>query len=170
MRMRESEISARRAELERLRVHCLYVAVTLFADDEIAEREVDATFREMPQTIRQCTDPRVVEAWLIGDVVRRARRHEREIADGRHKRGAAIASTNLPSPLWQLMHTRGELEPLLRQLPAAQAEAFTLRYLEKATLNEMTCRTGASAGVVTHRIAEAVRKLQALTDSLSKSA
>lgn len=170
MRMPESEIPAKHPELERLRVHCLYVAVTLFADDEIAAQEVDATFREMPEAMRRCTDRRVVEAWLIGEVVRRARRHERDTAEGRHKRGVAIASTGLPSPLWQLMHTRGELEPLLRQLPAAQAEAFTLRYLEKATLNEMMQRTGASAGVVTHRIAEATRKLHALTDSLSKSA
>ena len=64
--------------------------------------------------------------------------------------------------VWKQLHRRGDLVPLLQQLPAVYAEVFALHYIERAPLSEMMRRTGASAGVITHRIAQASERLHAL--------
>ena len=61
-------------------------------------------------------------------------------------------------------HRRGALRPLLDKLPGVYAEAFVLRYIEAVPRAEIERRTGASAGVITHRVDEASRRLNAMLD------
>jgi DNA-directed RNA polymerase specialized sigma24 family protein len=149
-------------ELTRLRIQCSHVASGLFSDPEAADEAVEQMFQEIPAPLRQPSNRRVLEKWLLAEIVLRGRRHEREVAEREARRKRADASLDM---LWRKLHWRGDLAPLLQQLPAAHAEAFTLHYIERAPLNEMMRRTGASAGVITHRIAQASERLRRLTAS-----
>lgn len=163
MRTHDTAIALDTPELRRIRLHCWHVALELFDDDDSAEQAIDEIFRNAALLRRSVADGRGGEALLLGEVVRRARRHAREMAERRSRRVRAKTSAALPSPALQALHERGELVPLLAQLPTTHAEAFALRYLEKATLRDIMRRTGASAGVVTHRVVQACERLRALT-------
>ena len=116
----------------------------------------------MPDALRHPSQRAALEAWLLSEAVRRARQLQHQLAERTKRR---LERTPPPERPWQLLHERGELLPLLRQLPAPYAEAFSLCYIERVPLTEMMKRTGASAGVVTYRIAEAATRLDSLTAS-----
>jgi DNA-directed RNA polymerase specialized sigma24 family protein len=150
------------SHLARLRVECSHVALGLFTDADEAEEEIEQMFGEIPATLQRPKNRASLEAWLLAEVVQRARRHAREAVERQQRRERAEASA---ARVWKQLHRRGDLVPLLQQLPAVYAEVFALHYIERAPLSEMMRRTGASAGVITHRIAQASERLHALTSS-----
>jgi DNA-directed RNA polymerase specialized sigma24 family protein len=147
-------------ELKGLHERCARVAAGLFGHQRAADRAIEALFAEIPPLLKHPSHRATLEAWLLAELVFRARRHARAVATGQQLRRQRIAPPH--EPLWWRLHERGELLPLVRQLPAVYAEAFILQYVEKVTLREMIRRTGSSAGVVTHRVTEAVARLEVL--------
>jgi DNA-directed RNA polymerase specialized sigma24 family protein len=170
MRTRCAAVAEETPELKRLRLRCWHVALELFDDDAAAEEAIDEIFRDTLLLRREAGNPAAVETLLLGEVVRRARQHARDTSDRRSRHARTKTSVELPLPLWRALHERGDLVPLLAQLPTTHAEAFALRYIEKATLRDMMRRTGASAGVVTHRVTQACERLLALTASADGAA
>jgi DNA-directed RNA polymerase specialized sigma24 family protein len=158
-----TDIPSFEPELEGLRVRCAEVAVGLFSNARAADREVEALFADIPPALKRPGNRAILEAWLLAELVFRARRHARAVATGELQRRERMAPAR--DRLWWRPLERGELLPLVKQLPAVYAEAFTLQYIDKVPLREMTRRTGASVGVLTHRIKEAANRLDALVAS-----
>lgn len=152
-------------EFKRLRARCAELATDLFTNPDTAAREVKAMFSEIPSELLHPIHRLKLEAWLLAEVVNRARRHEREAAE--RKRESLERAALSQGQRWWRLHRTGELMPLLQRLPAAYAEAFRMHYIEKVSLSEVTRRTGASAGVVTHRIAEAAARLDTLVGCMA---
>jgi hypothetical protein len=161
------QTSSSTPELKGLRDQCLRVAEGLFSHARAADRAIEALFSDIPPALKHPNHRATLEAWLLAELVFRARRHARAVAMGEQLRRERNAPPN--EPAWWQLHERGELLPLLQQLPRVYAEAFTLQYIDKVPLREMMRRTGASAGVITHRVKEAVARLDALASGGASS-
>ena len=146
-------------EMARLRAHCWLIGGSLFDDIEAAEEEIDAIVAEAAATFAPGGNRKVLEAWLLGEVVRRAQQRRQRSQKEAARVARAQALAQLPPDL-EALHRKGQLAPLVRQLPAALAEAFTLQYFEKASMRTMLQRTGASPGVLTDRVRRAREQLQ----------
>jgi DNA-directed RNA polymerase specialized sigma24 family protein len=151
-------------ELKRLREQCAGVVSGLITDPRTADWVIDGVFSEIPHALRHPSHRPRLEAWVLAEAVSRARRLEHDLAE-RTKRRLERTAPSREQP-WRRLHERGQLLPLLQRLPAAYAEAFSLCYIERVPLTEMVRRTGASAGIVTHRIAEAAARLDTLSVSI----
>jgi DNA-directed RNA polymerase specialized sigma subunit, sigma24 homolog len=165
--MRQTITAARHTapELKQLRARCADLATDLFTNPDTAAQEVTAIFGEIPRELLHPIHRLKLEAWLLAEIVNRARRHERGAAE--RKRESLERAALAQRQHWWRLHRSGELMPLLQRLPAAYAEAFRMHHIEKVSLSEVTRRTGASAGVVTHRIAEAAARLDTLVGCMT---
>lgn len=146
-------------ELARLRSQCWRIGRNLFEHVEEAEAEIDAIVAEAAETFGAGGNRAVVEAWLLAEVLRRAQHQRRRCGQHAAREARARALAQLPPDL-DAMHREGRLAPLVRHLPAALAEAFTLQYFDKVPMRAMMRRTGASPGVLTDRVRRAREQLR----------
>lgn len=144
------------------------IAARLLRDDDDARDLVQTTFAVAYERMGSLRDPALARAWLRRILVTRALNQLRRRRVWRQVRelfGAADVPEPAapgPAPDTLLMNARRleSVARLLDALPAKQATAFTLRYLEGLDLEEVAAAMGIGRGTVKthlHRALSALR-------------
>ncbi|MBM7117470.1 sigma-70 family RNA polymerase sigma factor [Archangium primigenium] len=142
----------------------LRLARRLVWDAEEARDLVQSSLADAYEKRRALKDPRAAVGWLRRILVSRAMSHlRRRRVWGVLREALDLAPTPVPSPEAHVEGTERwrALGRALRALPAQQATAFSLRYLEGLDLDAIAEAMGLSRGTVRIHLYRALQKLKA---------
>jgi RNA polymerase sigma-70 factor, ECF subfamily len=132
------------------------------ADDAVQNAFIRA-FRGLPS----CRDPRRFRSWLMQIVVNECRSHgSRRTRRARWFVQDDAALENAEAAAAESSELRDELHRALAMLPAAQREAFLLRYAEEMSYDEMAAVTGAGISALKMRAKRACERMRELLDGV----
>lgn len=155
---RDAALAAARPRLEAL-------ARRLVWDTEEARDVVQGALLEALDRWESLRDPNAREGWLKRIVVNRAYSHLRRRrfwnAVGAMLRVAEVESAPSPDEVMEQREHRARILAALEKLPARQAMAFTLRYLESWSFEEVAESMGIDRGTVRVHVQRAVTALRA---------
>jgi RNA polymerase sigma-70 factor (ECF subfamily) len=137
------------------------IALSRIEDEMEAEDAAIETFEDVARGLAGFRGESSFSTWVFRCTMNRVKHH---IRTSRARPSLVPASeTDLPSsPLEEQHELRGQVEAVLRdirRLPAAQAEAFTLRRLEGLELSEVAAALGVSNATAGMRITRATETL-----------
>jgi RNA polymerase sigma-70 factor (ECF subfamily) len=145
---------------------CTRFAVRMLGSRDDADDALQNAFIRAFRALPNCRDPRRFRSWLMQIVVNECRTYgSRRTRRARWfvKDESVLEKAETPAESTEL---RDELHRALATLPAAQREAFILRYAEDMSYDEIAAVTGVGISALKMRAKRACERMRELLDGV----